>query len=261
MSITVLLMGDMHTGSMCGLTPDGWLVGQKRDRFFSKLQEEMWSDYLEILEGFGEVDYVVVNGDVIDGNGKRSGGTELITTNLFEQVDMAVNVLGRIKCSKKMYFTYGTPYHPSDGDGNDFDSLVAKEMNGVIDDQLQLSFGGLLMNVRHDTRGSSVPYSRSTAITKEHVWDQLYAIKGQTKPADVHIRSHVHFYTICGDADWYGFTLPALQASNTKYGARRCSGITDWGMCKFTIDNGKLAGWDVQLRRLEPSRTNIINLN
>ena len=80
---------------MCGLTPPDWIVSRGRNEFHSNLQKEMWDNYLEMCEDFGKVDALIVNGDVIDGKGTRSGSTEQITADMFEQCDMAVKALER----------------------------------------------------------------------------------------------------------------------------------------------------------------------
>ena len=46
-----------------------------------------------MLKEVGPVDILVVNGDAIDGHGKKSNGSELLTTDLLQQVDIAVECL------------------------------------------------------------------------------------------------------------------------------------------------------------------------
>ena len=54
------------------------------------------------------------------------------------------------------------------------------------------------------------------------------------------------------------FCLPALQASATKFGARQCVGLTDWGMTLFVIEDGSLVGWECQTVELDSSKKKII---
>ena len=56
MSKKILIIGDLHCGSMCGLTPPDWIVSKGRNEFYSNLQKEMWDNYLEMCEDFGKVD-------------------------------------------------------------------------------------------------------------------------------------------------------------------------------------------------------------
>lgn len=259
MSKNVLVIGDLHCGAMSGLTPPQWIVSKGRNSFFSKLQEQMWEHYLEILKDFGKIDILVVNGDVIDGKGTRSGGTELITSDLLEQTDIAVEALSVINANK-ILFTYGTPYHTSSNSGEDFDKIVANAFNASIYDELDLKIENVLFNIKHKVNSSLNPYNRAVPVGKHRLWDALQSIRNKDESASVYLRSHVHYFSFCGESQWTAFTLPALQANHTKYGSRQCYGITDWGMCLFKVENDSLIGWDCRLFDLISNKKRIIKV-
>jgi hypothetical protein len=259
MSRKILIIGDLHCGSMCGLTPPDWIVSKGRNEFYSNLQKEMWDNYLEMCEDFGKVDALIVNGDAIDGKGTRSGSTEQITADMFEQCDMAVKALEHID-ARQVMFTYGTPYHTALNSGEDFDKEIADRLNAPIQDELNVDVDGLIFNVKHKVGSSSSPYNRAMPAGRHRLWDALEALRTEQKPADVYVRSHVHYFSFCGESKWYAFTLPALQSSETKYGARQCVGLTDWGMCMFMVDDGILAGWDCRLYDLTSHKKRIIKI-
>ena len=202
---------------------------------------------------------MIVNGDVIDGKGTRSGSTEQITADMFEQCDMAVKALERID-ARQVMFTYGTPYHTALNSGEDFDKEIADRMNAPIQDELNVDVDGLVFNVKHKVGSSSSPYNRAMPAGRHRLWDALEALRTEQKPADVYVRSHVHYFSFCGESKWYAFTLPALQSSETKYGARQCVGLTDWGMCMFVVEDGILAGWDCRLYDLTSHKKRIIKV-
>ena len=253
----ILAIGDMHCGSMVGLTPPNWIIGKERNQSIYKLQKEMWDNYISILDSFGKVDAIIVNGDVIDGKGEKAGGTEQTTTDMLEQTEMAISALSEIN-TKKMYFTYGTPYHTAAKSGEDFDRLVANHFGATIVDELNLDIDGFIINARHKVGGSSSPFNRAAPAGKHRLWDALYSIRENDIMSDIYLRSHVHYFAFCGESNWMAFCLPALQASSTKFGARQCTGLTDWGMCLFIIDDGKLSGWECQTVELESSKKKII---
>jgi hypothetical protein len=259
MSKKILIIGDLHCGSMCGITPPDWFVSKGRNSFYANLQREMWDNYMEMCDSFGKVDALIVNGDVIDGKGTRSGGTEQITSDMFEQCDIAVNVLKELD-AKQLMFTYGTPYHTASPNGEDFDKEVADRMNSPIQDELNVNVDGLMFNVKHKVGSSSSPYNRAMPVGRHRLWEAIEALRTDTKPADVYVRSHVHYFSFCGESNWYGFTLPALQSSDTKYGARQCVGLTDWGMCLFYVDHGSLVGWDAMLYDLTSHKKRVIKV-
>ena len=244
-------MGDLHCGHVAGLTPYSWQVSEKRDKKLSRLQKQMYQNYLEMLKEVGPVDILVVNGDAIDGHGKKSNGSELLTTDLLQQVDIAVECLSQVKF-KKCYFTYGTPYHVSNNGGQDFQKLIADKMGGEIKSQWRLNVDGVIFDIKHDLKTTSTPTSRFNPIAKNRVWDVLRSEKFNINSADVIVRSHVHYYSMCSQSNWTAMTLPALQASCTKFG-RRCQGITDWGFVCFQVQDGRMSGLNLQIKILQNS--------
>lgn len=255
----VLTIGDLHCGSMSGLTHPNWIINKGRNAFYAGLQKEMWDNYVEMCNDFGKVDVLVVNGDVIDGKGTRSGSTELITADMLEQADMAVAALSEIDANK-IFFTYGTPYHTASPNGEDFDKVISDKMGCEIFDELDISVEGLVFNIKHKVGTSSSPYNRAMPVGKHRLWDALESLRTESKPADIYIRSHVHYFSFCGESKWTAFTLPALQSSDTKFGARQCTGLTDWGMCLFHVEDGALAGWDCRLYDLSSHKKKIIKV-
>ena len=253
----ILAIGDTHCGSMVGLTHPNWIVRKDRNRQIFNMQTEMWDNYLDILNKFGKVDAVIINGDVIDGKGIKSGGTEQITTDMLEQTDMAIAAFEQID-AKKFYFTYGTPYHTTASSGEDFDKIVANAFNAPIEDELNLSVDNIVFNARHKVGSSSSPYNRASVVGKHRLWDALNSLRESDNTADIYLRSHVHYFSFCGEAQWIAFTLPALQASATKFGARQCVGLTDWGMCLFNVDENGLAGWECHTVELNSSKKKVI---
>ena len=76
----IAVISDLHCGHVVGLTPPRWqsavgLVGEK----IAAMQKTLWDLYTEEMDAIKPIDVLIVNGDCIDGKGKRSGSTELIT--------------------------------------------------------------------------------------------------------------------------------------------------------------------------------------
>lgn len=240
---TALIIGDLHCGSMVGLTHPTWMISKDRNKEMYQIQKELWDEYIEAIDYFGNVDVLVVNGDAIDGKGIKAGGTEQITTDMIEQAEMAVSAIELIK-AKQIFFTFGTPYHTCGKSGEDFDGLVAKQFKASIKAEQTLNIDGVKYNIRHKVASSSSPNNRSSIVGKHRLWDTLEAEREDSESANVYIRSHVHYFSFCGEENWSAYTLPALQASATKFGARQCVGLTDLGMCAFFSDDGVFCGHD-----------------
>lgn len=234
---TVLVISDLHCGHRIGLTPPDYMYPDKTKNkiasYFGKLQREIWEWFTSEVKSLGKIDVLIVNGDCIDGKGKRSGGTELITTDLFLQAEMATQVIQSIK-AKKIFMTYGTPYHV--GDSEDMEDIIAREVGADIKGQQFIEVNGNIFDVKHKTGGSSVPHSRATAVSREALWNEIWSMSDNSQPrADVVIRSHVHYYNQSGNHKKIGMTTPALQGFGSKYGERQCSGVVDIGFVVFEV--------------------------
>ena len=256
----VVLLGDLHCGQVAGITPPGWRVREERNPKIHAMQEEMWAKYRALIRKLGPVDVLIVNGDLIDGKGSRSGGTELVTTDLLEQGDMAVKAL-QIWNADTTVCTYGTPYHVASGSGEDIEKVIADKLEAEIHAHAFVDVEGIIFDVKHKVGSSQVPWSRHTSVSRERIQNYLWsdAELGQPK-ADVFIRSHVHYFNYCGGPDWLAMTLPALQGPNTKFGARQCSGTIDWGIVVMDIDKGKIINWRPEITRLTSGKVDVIKV-
>lgn len=185
------------------------------------------------------MDFAVFNGDLIDGKGTKSGGTEQITTDMNKQCDMAVAIIDRVryKCKRDYKFvaTIGTDYHVGTS-GDDWENIIAERAQlDKIGSHEWLDVNGLIFDIRHHINSSGVPTGRYNASAREGLWNDIWAQSGMQPRADVVIRSHVHYYTHCATSSKLCMTLPALQGMGSKYGSRRCNGTVDWGVVLFEV--------------------------
>lgn len=238
----VLAMGDWHCGSVGGLTPPKYWQG---DGFpYCNHQRVLWKWFSEAIKKIGPVDCVIVNGDLIDGSGYRSGGTEEITTSKSKQAEMARDVLDfvlkKTKCPpENCFITYGTAYHT--GSEDDFEKDVADSFGARIASQHFIDIDGVVFDVKHHTTGGrGTPGNYGTlAAKKEAAWNKINSTKGHEPLAGVTLRSHVHIFRYDYDSSGGCGTLPALQWPNTKYGERRCHGGYDMGVMLFNVSDGE----------------------
>lgn len=256
----VLCIGDLHCGSVGGITHPDYFWKKTRDYEIAMMQRETWSCFQDILREIGDVDVLIVNGDAIDGKGVKSGGTELITSDLNEQVEMAKKVIEEINF-ENIYFTYGTPYHVSSGSGEDMEKILANYFDSLIESHLKLNIEDVIFDIRHDVGSSSTPYSRNTSISKQVIWDRLNTLMRQDSlKTTVYLRSHVHYFGFCGDKNSIAFTLPALQTSTTKFGKRRCMGTTDWGVLLLCVEDGCIIKHQPYIYNIESCENKIIKV-
>jgi len=250
---------------MVGLTPPAWWVPEqatgasrtKRDKH-AAIQRGMWAFWESTIAHHGPFDALLVNGDVIDGRGERSGGTELITSDREEQTEIAVTALRKATNAKtKVVMTYGTAYHT--GDGEDWENLVAVDLDAKIGAHEWIDVEGVVFDLKHHIGSSAVPHTRHTAVARDHLWNVLWSDRQQAPKADVTVRSHVHYFNYCGGPGWLGLTTPAMQGWGSKYGSRRCSGIVDVGLVIFECNKGSYS-WKPILAPLKGTQASVTRL-
>jgi hypothetical protein len=239
----VLAIGDLHCGHGVGLTPPAWQSGGE----LGVIQKALWDHYAETVQSIGKVDLLIVNGDTIDGKGKRSGGTELIEPDLTRQTEMAAECVDLVK-TNRVVMTYGTPYHTATDCGADTESQLIKDLKlkkpsrtVTVGGHEWIDVNGMIFDVKHKVGSSGIPHGRATAIKKEALWNMLWAEREQNPKAHVFLRSHVHYHEYAGNSEYLAMTLPALQGPGSKYGVRQCSGTVDFGLVSFIVPaNGRL---------------------
>jgi len=250
----VLVVSDPHCGHKVGLThPDFDSVPSKNNSVeyaLWKYRRECWNWCCATAKEI-KPDIVILNGDAVDGKGDKTGGTELITSDRGEQVDMAVALLEQFG-ARNIYISFGTPYHS--GNFEDWEKQVADKVHAdKIGSHDWLSVNGLVLDYRHHVSSSSVPYGRTLSISRERTWNLMWSDKDYGFPrADVLIRSHVHYFSYAGGRGWLAMTTPALQGIGTKFGARRMSGTVDFGVVSFKIRDKE--NWTWQYHLLEASK-------
>lgn len=237
----IIIISDLHCGHRSGLTPPDWQlpcnVENKEISKFGKIQKLTWDWFSEEIRKIGKTDLLIINGDSIEGKGSKSKGTELLGSDMLKQCDMAEKVIGSIK-AKKIFMTYGTPYHT--GDGEDFEDVIARRVKAEISDHHFIDVNGVIFDIKHKVGSSSVPHGRHTPIAREALWNDLWSLSENSQPnSDIIIRSHVHYFSYCGSDRKLAITTPALQSFGSKFGARQCSGVVNIGFIQFKIhDNG-----------------------
>ena len=256
-----LIESDYHSHHRAGLNaPDFWMPESGANKAWGKLQRELWNARCEILEKIGPVDFHAINGDAIDGRGEASGSTELLADpSWLNQIDNAEQVARQVKFKgePRIIMSRGTGYHV--GKLDDYEDLLAENLGATIKDHPFFEVDGVIFDMKHKVGSSSVPHGRGTSISKDRLWNVLWAERGDQPKADVYIRSHAHYFSYVGGAGWVAMITPALQAAATKYGGRVCSGTVDWGVITFDVEDGEF-DWTAHLVNLKSNKVKAVKL-
>ena len=266
----VIVISDSHCGHLSGLTPPQWQLNEyegsttKRNKW-ATLQKELWMHFTNLLEKYKPFDVGFSLGDMIEGKGSRSGGTELITNDRDEQIDMACEVHRQVSSRARKGFNwvgvFGTGYHVSGEGGEDWETVLAERAGFLkIGSHEWVDVNGCIFDLKHHISGSQIPHGRFTAPARDRLWNLLWAEKEYQPKANVILRGHVHYFSYCGEGDWMAMTLPALQGMGTKFGARRMSGIVHWGLTIFDVDNDGKFSWEVPIVKINSQRATAIKV-
>jgi len=263
-----LVMADLHCGHLIGLTPPKWweqfIPGHTDEegepatsrQAAAVIEQELWEWFASEVDALKPIDNLFANGDLIDGKGEKSGGTELRVSDRNHQCQMAAECLLYPE-AERIYITYGTPYHS--GQSEDFEDNVAEKVGAVeIGSQLWVEVNGVVFDLKHQVGRSSVPYGGLTPIAKEAIINQLEAEKEEEPNSDILIRSHTHQFWHCGNGDWLALTTPALQAKGTKFGARRVVGGIQIGFVYFDVYEDGSFRWQARRIKLASQRPQVL---
>lgn len=254
----VVIMSDPHVGHRVGLTMpkrQSAIHGQK----YLQIQRECWNYVDAKIKKLKPIDVLILNGDCIDGRGVRSGGTELIQPSVLKQADWCVEIIKHIG-AKNIVIARGTDYHCSIN-GEDIEDYIAKEVGAKVGDHEFVDINGLVFDIKHHLGNTSIPHGKGTAISREWLWNGIWAAHEAQPKADVIIRSHVHWCLHIGDpGEWLGIVTPALQAMGSKFGARQCSGFVDFGFIHFDIKSKEDFLWQAHKFRILSQKATVTKL-
>jgi len=242
----LVVISDLHCGHRIGLTPPDWWyddrVATGRNAKIAKYQRELWNWYAAVIQTLQPVDYLVVNGDAIDGKGGKSGSSEQAQADRNEQCKMAVKCIDIVK-AKEVGIIYGTPYHAGTEEDWEFTiSEMVKTPVMFVSGQEFFKLNGVIFDFKHKISSSTIPHGRFTAIAREKLWNIIWSSRDQQPKADFIIRSHVHYHIIDTDpaGGWVGIITPGLQGFGSNYGVRQVSFTIDIGLIYFDVkENGQ----------------------
>jgi hypothetical protein len=233
-----MVISDGHGGHVAGLTPPKYQNYHAGLGKFQDQQEEAWNWYSGTCKRL-KPDILFYTGDMVDGKGKRSGGSELISPLWKVQCDIACHVI-RETGAKRLVAVYGTPYHT--GMEDDYEEFIIDKLKTdmfcTISGHEFPKVHDIQFDLKHKIGSSTIPHGRSTAIMKSKLWNTMWAERQQQPNVDVVIRGHVHYLDYVGNSQWLGMVMPALCGWGSKYGVRQCEGIVDFGLVWFDVYDG-----------------------
>ena len=251
----ILVVSDLHCGSIFGMLPPNFETSDGSPKSQNKGQEYLWSCWSHLLDYASELepDAIVVNGDVIDGLQHAQRGTELSLPLLFDQRGASIECLRPLSLLAPMYFVQGTEYHDCKAGASV--EAVAEDLHGVrytgpgtgkfSKEVLDLEVDGVIVNFSHGISVASGFY-RATAHDREGIWSALAGKDGKLPKADCVVRSHAHFFIHVEHASKHIVGSPCWELQ-TRYMRKNSvyRMLPDLGALVITVDGeAKEAGGD-----------------
>jgi len=215
MPVRILVVSDLHVGSVYGLLPPGYRDSRGNEVKQNVGQRYLWGCWLDLAAHVKRVkpDVVVVNGDLVDG---RYG--ELCLQSPVDQAEACLQALQTLGCrGAKWFFIQGTEFH---------DAAVGREVEAVASrlgvpfeglgagvytrEVLDLECDGAVVNFSHGVSVGAGLY-RAVAIDREALWSALAGKAGSLPRADVVVRSHAHYFVHVEHASKHAVVTPCWQ--------------------------------------------------
>jgi hypothetical protein len=203
------VVSDLHAGSIYGMLPAAFETFEGVTVLQNPGQDYLWKCWDDFTNRVHhhDPDFVIVNGDCVDGPQRKQNQSELKLVAPQDQTEAAIQTLSllkqRVRPECKWYFTRGTPYHVDEFSGPE--EAIAQAMGAeryqslgtgrLCREVLWLEVEGIILEAAHHISASTGFY-RMTALDREGQWSAM-AAKDATKgipKSDLLIRSHVHYF-------------------------------------------------------------------
>jgi hypothetical protein len=229
----VLILSDLHVGSLVGLTlPEEYDNYNCITYHATDVGKFLFDKWCEMRNIVGHVDLCVINGDSVDGSNSKSSGTGLYTPDIHAQATTCAKLLQMIDC-ETFLFTDGSPYHTGRFKGGiSGDQLVCDMLNGSwlgLWDTIEVE--GIALHVQHYDSVSSVPYSRCTTQQKNSL-----LMKAQNTTSDIYVRSHTHKFVFSGNSSDLTIGTPCWKGIDEYIGKQKQE-LPDNGYVLLEIEN------------------------
>lgn len=192
----IAFVGDLHVGSRYAIAPAGYRTQEDNAIHINEGQMTLlkhWDDFVEKCDEM-QVDTVFLMGDLVDGPNYKGYARHLITSDLGDQIGMAVMLLRRLCEGRKVYGVEGSKYHVLPG-GLSADQMVVQQLGGVWCGPIlvgRFQPCRLTFLIQHG-EGGALLY-RATEPDKENLHLNAAHGTGKIEKIDVSVKGHRHYH-------------------------------------------------------------------
>lgn len=203
----IIVVSDIHAGSSVAVCPPTVHLDDEGEYRFSKYQAVLWAWWREFWDQWvpkvtnGQPYAVVVNGDIVDGQVKRTNAT--ITASTATQHKIAKMLLEPVKRrSAEFYVIRGTEAHV--GLSAEREEAIAQELGAIGNEwkasrwDLWYELGDKLIHFSHHIGATSSTAFETAALNRELVASFVECGQWNERPPDMIVRSHRHRHSHMG---------------------------------------------------------------
>lgn len=171
---------------------------------------ESWENYVHIMRNEFKIDTVFIVGDAVAGVNIKESGLGMLTTDIDEQVDAALNLLEPLCKNKRVGVWSGTHYH----EAADFrvHKVIAEALDGTFFSNIsnfKLEPTQKVANIAHHTTEAMVYWE--TALARDMMFYREAVSLNKLYKTNIIIRAHRHRFAELHRYDLHYLTLPAWQ--------------------------------------------------
>jgi hypothetical protein len=240
MSDTVLVVNDLHCGSEVAIMPKE-VVGENQVYKATSAQLRLLREWENIRDVIGRPDYVIANGDLVEGVNYKESGRGNWTNNIHTQVKAAVKLLTMLD-ARHYAISEGSGYHI--GANPAYDQMVADEMPDKYDVEYDIDMAMTIkkhkyrLHINHKVPVSTSPYFMSTPLAKE-----LVASVMNQQDFGVFqgiIRAHLHHYFYVESGSRWGVIVPGWKGRDGYLKRKGLNYVPKVGWFAFVLENGEM---------------------
>jgi len=213
MKKTGLVLSDIHAGSAFGLLPPDFISAENNHIMQNSGQEYLYKQFEGLLKRLTprQIDFIVVNGDTMDGEQRKSGGATLALHRLSDQREAAYQLLRPWRHAfpkAEWHFVTGTPYHEVRAEVEQLTVMLFGEKQAVHRN-LKLSIGDAVLSFNHEISGTGD--LKGNAMEREIVRELTAMAEHGWTASDALVRSHLHTYRLLARQDKLCLITPCWQ--------------------------------------------------
>ena len=204
----VLAIADLHVGSNVGLFVPNYTNPDTHVTYeLNAIQNYLFEQWCKMVEMVGNVDVLILNGDLVDGTDPVEGGTGVVTTCLHTQAVVAATLIDMIQ-AREIIVVEGSAFHTGKRHANiSGDRMVCDLVDGrYIGFWDTIAIDDIKVNIRHVDKWSENIQGRVGAQQKE-----AEKMRVQETTADIYIRSHTHKFNFSGNPNDITIGTPCFK--------------------------------------------------